>query len=150
MFFIAVLPAFFYLIFRAQEFGSEDAGNGNVAMYVMISMAAYGAVTATTGIGGMAAVERMQWLGSPARAHPLRDEGYVLMKAVVAVVVALIPITLIYLLGVVTDAEGLVGAWVLSALVLVLTGAAVFALYGLVFGLAFRPRQLSALPAVRW
>ncbi len=138
MFFIAVLPAFFYLIFgAAQEFGSEDAGNGNVAMYVMISMAAYGAVTATTGIGGMAAVERMQGWGRQLGLTPLRDEGYVLMKAVVAVVVASIPITLIYLLGVVTDAEGSVGAWVLSALV-VLTGAAVFALYGLVFGLAFR------------
>ena len=57
MFFIAVLPAFFYLIFgAAQDFSDESAGNGNVAMYIMISMAAYGAVTATAGIGGMAAV----------------------------------------------------------------------------------------------
>ncbi len=138
MFFIAVLPAFFYLIFgAAQVFSSEDAGNGNVAMYVMISMAAYGAVTATTGIGGMAAVERMQGWGRQLGLTPLRDSGYVLMKAVVAVVVAAIPITLIYLLGILTAAEGSVGAWLLSALV-VLAGAAVFALYGLVFGLAFR------------
>ncbi len=138
MFFIAVLPAFFYLIFgAAQEYGSEDAGNGNVAMYVMISMAAYGAVTATTGIGGMAAVERMQGWGRQLGLTPLRDSGYVLMKAVVAVVVAAIPITLIYLLGIATDAEGSVGAWLLSALI-VLAGASVFALYGLVFGLAFR------------
>ncbi len=138
MFFIAVLPAFFYLIFgAAQVFSSEDAGNGNVAMYVMISMAAYGAVTATTGIGGMAAVERMQGWGRQLGLTPLRDSGYVLTKAVVAVVVAAIPITLIYLLGVLTAAEGSVGAWLLSALV-VLAGAAVFALYGLVFGLAFR------------
>ena len=138
MFFIAVLPAFFYLIFgAAQESSSEDAGNGNVAMYVMISMAAYGAVTATTGIGGMAAVERMQGWGRQLGLTPLRDSGYVLMKAVVAVAVAAIPITLIYLLGVLTDAEGSVGAWLLSALI-VLAGAAVFALYGLVFGLALR------------
>ena len=100
MFFIAVLPAFFYLIFgAAQGASSEDAGNGNVAMYVMISMAAYGAVTATTGIGGMAAVERMQGWGRQLGLTPLPDSGYVLMKAVVAVVVAAIPITLIYLLG---------------------------------------------------
>jgi len=138
MFFIAVLPAFFYLIFgAAQESSSEDAGNGNVAMYVMISMAAYGAVTATTGIGGMAAVERMQGWGRQLGLTPLRDRSYVLMKAVVAVAVAAIPITLIYLLGVLTDAEGSVGAWLLSALI-VLAGAAVFALYGLVFGLALR------------
>jgi ABC-2 type transport system permease protein len=59
------------------------------------------------------------------------------MKAVVAVVVAAIPITLIYLLGVLTGAEGSGGAWLLSALI-VLAGAAVFALYGLAFGLALR------------
>ncbi len=138
MFFIAVLPGFFYLIFgAAQEFGREDAGNGNVTMHVMISMAAYGAVTATTGIGGMAAVERMQGWGRQLGLTPLRDSGFVLMKAVVAVVVAAIPITLIYLLGVLTGAEGSGGAWLLSALI-VLAGAAVFALYGLAFGLALR------------
>jgi len=137
MFFIAVLPAFFYLIFgAAQEFGSEDAGNGNVTMHVMISMAAYGAVTATTGIGGMAAVERMQGWGRQLGLTPLRDSSYVLMKAV-AVVVAAIPITLIYLLGILTGAEGSGGAWLLSALIVV-AGASAFALYGLVFGLALR------------
>lgn len=95
MFFIAILPGFFYLIFgAAQSFGSEDAGNGNVTMYVMISMAAYGAVMATSGIGGMAAVERMQGWGRQLGLTPLRDSGFVLMKAVVAV--AAIPIALIY------------------------------------------------------
>ena len=138
MFFIAILPAFFYLIFgAAQTFGSDDVGNGNVTMYIMISMAAYGAVTATSGIGGMAAVERMQGWGRQLGLTPLRDSGFVLMKATVAVVVAAIPITLIYLLGSLTGAEGSGGAWALSALV-VLVGAAVFAVYGLVFGLAFR------------
>ena len=138
MFFIAVLPGFFYLILgAARESSSTDVGNGNVALYVMISMAAYGAVTATTGIGGMAAVERMQGWGRQLGLTPLADGGYVLMKAFVAVVVAAIPIALIYLLGLLTDAEGSVGAWLLSALI-VLAGAAVFALYGLVFGLALR------------
>ena len=138
MFFIAILPAFFYLIFgAAQTFGSDDVGNGNVTMYIMISMAAYGAVTATAGIGGMAAVERMQGWGRQLGLTPLRDSGFVLMKATVAVVVAAIPITLIYLLGSLTGAKGSGSAWALSALV-VLVGAAVFALYGLVFGLAFR------------
>ncbi len=138
MFFIAVLPAFFYLVFgAAQEFSGQDAGNGNVGMYVMISMAAYGAVVATTGVGGMAAVERMQGWGRQLGLTPLRDGSYVLMKAAVGVTVAAVPITLIYLLGMLTDAEGSVGAWLLSA-VIALGGASVFALYGLVFGLAFR------------
>ena len=138
MFFIAVLPAFFYLIFGAsQEFSAENAGNGNVGMYVMISMAAYGAVTATSGIGGMAAVERMQGWGRQLGLTPLRDTSYVQIKAGVAVAVAAIPILSIYLLGVLTDAEGSASAWLLSAAI-VLVGSVMFALYGLVFGLAFR------------
>ena len=73
-----MLPAFFYLIFGARRsYSTEDAGNGNVAMLIMISMAAYGAVTATTGIGGEAAVERMQGWGRQLGLTPLRDSSYV-------------------------------------------------------------------------
>lgn len=138
MFFIAVLPAFFFLIFgAAQEYGSQSAGNGNVTLYVMISMAAYGAVTATVGVGGVAAVERLQGWGRQLGLTPLSDGGFVLVKAAVAVVVATVPIGVIYLLGALTGAEGAASTWLLSALVVV-AGAGVFALWGLVFGLAFR------------
>jgi ABC-2 type transport system permease protein len=138
MFFTAGLPAFFYLIFgAASPFGSEDVGNGNVSMYIMISMAAYGAVTATTGVGGIAAVERMQGWGRQLGLTPLQDSSYVAMKALVALVIAAVPVTLIYFLGAVSDAEGSATAWLVSGL-LVLLGASVFAVYGLLAGLAFR------------
>ncbi|GAA1148739.1 ABC transporter permease [Ornithinicoccus hortensis] len=138
MFFIAILPAFFYVIFGAvQQYSEQSAGNGNVGLYIMISMAAYGAVTATVGVGGMAAVERMQGWGRQLGLTPMQDSQYVATKALVALVIAAIPIGLIYLLGYLTGAEGTVSAWLLSGLV-VLVGAAVFAVYGLCFGLAFR------------
>lgn len=138
MFFTAILPAFLYIIFGAsQSFSGERIGNGNVAMYVMISMAAYGAVTATVGIGGMAAVERMQGWGRQLGLTPMPDWSYVMSKALVALTIALIPIGLVYLLGYFTGAEGTARAWIFSALIVV-AGASVFALYGLVFGLAFR------------
>ncbi|MGH3457995.1 ABC transporter permease [Aeromicrobium sp.] len=138
MFFIAVLPAFFFVLFgAAQDFSDENAGNGNVAMYIMVSMAAYGAVTATTGIGGMAAVERMQGWGRQLGLTPLADSSYVAMKAGVALVIATVPVALIYLLGALTSAEGSATAWALSV-ALVLLGAGVFAIYGLAVGLAFR------------
>ncbi len=137
MFFIVVLPAFFYLIFgAAQEYSKQDAGNGNVAMLIMISMAAYGAATATTGIGGRAAVERMQGWGRQLGLTPLRDFSFVSMKTVLAVIIGSVPIVLTYLLGVLTGAEGTVATWALSALALVL-GAIVWALYGLCAGLLF-------------
>ena len=56
MFFVVGLPAFMYVLFGASAgYSQENAGNGNVALYVMISMAAYGAVTATTSVAGSAA-----------------------------------------------------------------------------------------------
>lgn len=138
MFFIALLPAFFYLIFgAAQDFGDETFGNGNVTMYIMVSMAAYGAVTATTGLGGMAAVERMQGWGRQLGLTPMGDGHYVAIKALVSVAIAAIPVTLIYVLGWFTGAEGSWQAWLISAVV-VMVGATVFALWGLAFGLAFR------------
>ncbi len=138
LFFIAILPAFFYLIFgAAQDYGSESAGNGNVAFFILVSMAAYGAVTATVGIGGMAAVERMQGWGRQLGLTPLRDRGFVAVKATLAVLVALLPIALIAALGVATGAEATARAWTLS-LTAVIVGAGVFALFGLCAGLAFR------------
>ena len=50
---------FFYVIFGSTVDARTVIGNGNVAMYIMIAMAAYGAVTATTSIGGQAATERL-------------------------------------------------------------------------------------------
>jgi ABC-2 type transport system permease protein len=138
MFFTAGLPAFMYVIFGASpDYGDEPVRDGNVAMWVMIAMAAYGAVSATTGIGGMAAVERMQGWGRQLGLTPLTDAGYVRVKAATALTIAAIPVALVYTIGALTGAEAPLSVWVISAAVL-LVGASTFALYGLSFGLAFR------------
>lgn len=138
LFFIAVLPAFMYVVFgAAQTFGKEDIGRGNVALYIMISMAVYGAVTATVSVGGSSAVERMQGWGRQLGLTPLRDTGYVATKAVLAMVIACIPIALIYAIGVFSGAKGDLWVW-FAAAGITLFAACLFALYGLVFGLAFK------------
>jgi ABC-2 type transport system permease protein len=138
LFFTAVLPAFFFLIFGTTVESKEATiGNGNIAMYVMISMAAYGAVTATTSTGGQAAMERMQGWGRQLGLTPMKDSQYVAIKALLAMVVACIPILLIFALGAWTGASGSTMAWVESGLIL-LGGSAVFALYGILIGTAFR------------
>ena len=138
LFFTAGLPVFFYLIFgAAMSWGSESVGNGNVSMLIMASMAAYGAVSAAVGLGGMAAVERMQGWGRQLGLTPLADRDYIGVKVSLAVLVTMIPIGLVFLAGFLTGAAGTARAWVLSGLILV-AGAAVFALYGLLFALAFR------------
>lgn len=137
LFFIIVLPAFLFMIFgTSKDYAGESVGNGNVGMAIMIAMAAYGAVTATVGIGGRAAVERSQGWGRQLGLTPLRDSSFVTVKVALAATIALAPIALIYALGVWTGAEGDGIAWVLSALIVVI-GSLIFALYGLCFGLAF-------------
>ena len=138
LFFTAGLPAFLYVIFGASpDYGDEPVRDGNVAMWIMIAMAGYGAVTATTGIGGMVAVERMQGWGRQLGLTPLTDAGYVRVKAATALTIAAIPIALVYAIGAVTGAEAPLSVWAISAATL-LVGATTFALYGLSFGLAFR------------
>ena len=138
LFFTIVLPGFLFLIFgTSSSYSDVVVGNGNVGMSIMIAMAAYGAVTATVGIGGMAAVERAQGWGRQLGLTPMRDSSFVRVKVALASMLALGPIALVYLLGAITGAEGSASAWILSIAVLVV-GSLVFALYGLCFGLLFR------------
>lgn len=137
-FFIAVLPVMLYIIFGVtQDFGEDSAGNGNVAMYIMVSMAIYGAIIATTTIGGGAAVERFQGWGRQLGLTGMSNTGFVLHKTVVAVIIAIVPIGLVYLAGFLTGAEAPARVWGLTAL-LCLLGAAAFSIYGMIFGLLFR------------
>lgn len=135
MFFIVGLPTFMFLVFGL---GSDDpVGSGNVAMYVMISMAAYGAVTATTGVAGSAATEQVMGWGRQLGLTPMRPLAFVAAKAGIAMVVALMPVALIFGIGAATGARGDAGDWVLAA-VLVWLGSALFAIYGLAMSLVFR------------
>jgi ABC-2 type transport system permease protein len=135
MFFIVGLPTFMFVVFGL---GSQDAvGSGNVAMYVMISMAAYGAVTATTGVAGSAATEQVMGWGRQLGLTPMRPIGFVAVKAGVAMSVALMPVTLIFAIGAVTGARGDWSDWLLAAAIVWL-GSALFAIYGLAICLVFR------------
>lgn len=49
LFFTAGMPLFMYLVFGAsRSYGAGTAGHGNLAAHVMISMALYGAISATS------------------------------------------------------------------------------------------------------
>ncbi|WP_246849966.1 ABC transporter permease [Nocardioides xinjiangensis] len=135
MFFIVGLPTFMYLVFGL---GSQDpVGSGNVAMYVMISMACYGAVTATTGVAGSAATEQVMGWGRQLGLTPMRPLAFVAVKAALAMVVAALPVALIFAIGAATGARGAWSDWLTSAVV-VWAGSALFAVYGLAVCLVLR------------
>ncbi|WP_246861485.1 ABC transporter permease [Nocardioides sp. SYSU D00065] len=135
MFFVVGLPTFMYFVFGL---GSEDpVGTGNVAMYVMISMAAYGAVTATTSVAGSATTEQVMGWGRQLGLTPMRPLAFVAAKAAVAMSVAAVPVALIFAIGAATGARGDWRDWTLAAAVVWL-GSALFAIYGLAVCLVFR------------
>ena len=142
MFFVVGLPTFMYLVFGI---GSDDpVGSGNVGMYVMISMAAYGAVTATTSVAGSAATEQVMGWGRQLGLTPMRPLAFVAAKAGVAMSVAAVPVLAIFAIGAATGARGDWSDWVLSG-ALVWLGSALFAVYGLAVCLAFRGHNAAGI-----
>lgn len=135
MFFTVVLPAFMYVVFGLGS--DEEYGSGDVAFYIMVSLACYGATTATTTVVGSAALEQQLGWGRQLALTPLRPIGFVAMKAAVAMLVAAVAVALIYLMGALTGATAPASDWVVSALVVWL-GSAMFAAYGLAISLNFR------------
>ncbi len=135
MFFIVGLPAFMYLVFGLG--GGERVGSGNVAMYVMVSMAAYGAVSATTGVAGSAVLERTLGWGRQLALTPMRPLTFVAVKTAIAMVIAAVPIALIFAIGAATGARGTTSDWLLAGLIVWL-GSSLFAIYGLAVVLMFR------------
>src|SRR5690625_4198708 len=138
-FFVVILPAAMYLMFGvAMDQGELPAGSGNVSAYVMTSMAVYGAVIATTAMAGSAAVERNMGWGRQLNMTGLTEANYILGKMLMALLMAISPILIVYVVGAATGAQfDSLGHWLASA-ALCLVVAIPFSLYGLAFALLFR------------
>jgi ABC-2 type transport system permease protein len=109
MFFTVALPTFLFFVFGMGD--DEVYGSANVAMYVMVSMAAYGAVTATTTVAGVAATEQTMGWGRQVSLTPLPSLAFVAIKTAVAMLVAAVPIALIYAIGAATGSSGNAFDW---------------------------------------
>lgn len=146
VFFIAVLPTAMYLMFGAMtSFGEFAAGDGNVKGSIMVSMAVYGAVVATTNIAGSAAVEQSRGWGRLLAMTSMSPARYVAAKVLVALAMAVLPVVFLFAVGYATGARvGSLADWA-ATFALTVGCSTVFALYGLAFGLLFRSE--SALGA---
>ncbi|HSU01583.1 MAG TPA: ABC transporter permease [Nocardioides sp.] len=142
MFFIVALPAFLFFVFGMGD--DEVYGSADVAMYVMVSMAAYGAVTATTTVAGAAATEQTMGWGRQVALTPLSPLAFVAIKTGVAMTVAAVPIALIYAIGAATGSSGNAVDWLASAGIVWL-GSALFAVYGLAICLVFKGENAAGI-----
>ncbi|MBT0770850.1 ABC transporter permease [Kineosporia sp. J2-2] len=127
--FLLVMPPVFFLLFGHDYRDSDPAAFA----YVMVSMAVYGSMIATTSIGAQVSVERAQGWTRQLRLTPLRPTGYVLTKVGAALILGVVPIGIVLGVGAFMGAQLSAGEWV-SVAVLSWFCSLVFAAFGLFIG----------------
>src|SRR3954451_23787912 len=132
--FTLVLPAVFFLLFGTNASSKhETVGGGNVTGYIMVSMAVYGAMLATTSGGAMVSVERAAGWSRQLRLTPLQPVAYVAVKLVLAMIIGLASVVVTFVVGSLAGAKLPVHAWIECGL-LAWIWALVFAAFGLFMG----------------
>ena len=136
--FAIIFPVFFFLLFGLNSaYALKSAGpgsHGNVSAFIMISMALYGAVLATTSGGAMVSIERAAGWSRQLRLTPLSPTAYIAIKVLTAMVLGLASVVVVYAVGALSGKPSMSGyLWVVTA-ICVWVGSLVFAAFGLFMG----------------
>ena len=92
--FTLLLPTGLFLAFSGSSSGGDQTvGAGNVAAYVMVSMALYGAALTTASAGSSVALERSLGWSRQLRLTPLSPVAYVAVKATCALALGAVAVT---------------------------------------------------------
>ena len=137
--FAIIFPVVFFLAFGLNKaYANQSAGpgsHGNVSAFVMISMALYGAVLATTSGGAMVSIERAAGWSRQLRLTPLSPVAYIVIKVLTAMVLGLASVVVVYVVGGLTGKPSMpMYLWVVTA-ACVWVGSLVFAAFGLFMGI---------------
>ena len=134
LFFTLVFPAGLFFAFGGTKGWNDDAGHGNVAAYIMVSMALYAAALTAASTGAMVAMERAMGWSRQLRLTPLSPVVYISMKALVALVMGAVAVTVVNVAGIVQGKPDMpVGIWVACAALAILC-TLVFAALGVFVG----------------
>jgi ABC-2 type transport system permease protein len=130
-----VIPVVFFLVFGiGQTYDNQHVGYGNVAAFVMISLALYGAVLATTFGGALVSIERAQGWSRQLRLTPLSPVAYIAIKVLTALVLGAVSVAGVYIAGAITGKPSMsVGLWIGTGFS-VWVGSLLFAAFGLFLG----------------
>jgi ABC-2 type transport system permease protein len=130
-----VVPVVFFLLFGLNKtYDTLKYGHGNVAAEVMVSLALYGAVLATTFCGAMVSIERAQGWSRQLRLTPLSPVAYIVMKIMTALVLGACSVAGVYIAGVITNKASMsTGLWIATGFS-VWIGSLLFAAFGLFLG----------------
>ncbi|HXW88382.1 MAG TPA: ABC transporter permease [Streptosporangiaceae bacterium] len=130
-----VLPVVFFLLFGLNKaYALDKDGHGNVSAFVMISLALYGAVIATTFAGAMVSMERAQGWSRQLRLTPLSPVAYIAIKILTALTLGACSVAAVNIAGLVTHKASMpVGLWIATGFS-VWIGSLLFAAFGLFLG----------------
>lgn len=132
--FTFVMPPVFFLLFGTNGVSKrESIGNGNVTAYILVSMAVYGAMLATTSGGAMVSIERAAGWSRQLRLTPLKPVAYIAVKLVLAMIIGAVAVAVTFAVGSFSGARMPVHAWPECGL-LAWACALVFAAFGLFMG----------------
>jgi ABC-2 type transport system permease protein len=134
LFFALVFPAGLFFAIGGSTGWQEKAGYGNVAAYIMVSMALYGGALIAAASGASVATERALGWSRQLRLTPLNPAVYISMKAMVALVMGAVAIAVVNLAAIFQGrAEMPTDRWIACAL-LTLACTIVFAALGVFVG----------------
>ncbi len=134
LFFSMVFPGALFLAIGSGAGWDDRAGNGNVAAYILVSMALYGAALTAASGGAMVATERALGWSRQLRLTPLNPGVYIAMKGLLALVLGAVAISVVNAVGIVQGRASMpVHVWVGCA-VLTLLCTMVFAALGVFVG----------------
>jgi ABC-2 type transport system permease protein len=132
--FTFVFPAALFLAIGSGSGTNQSVGHGNVAAYIMVSMALYGAALTAAAGGAMVATERAMGWSRQLRLTPLHPAVYISMKALIALILGAVAIAVVNVVGVLQNRAVMPAhVWVECA-VLTLVCTMVFAALGVFVG----------------
>ncbi len=132
--FTFVFPAALFLAIGSGSGTNDSVGHGNVAAYIMVSMALYGAALTAAAGGAMVATERAMGWSRQLRLTPLHPAVYISMKALIALILGAVAIAVVNVVGVLQNRAVMPAhVWVECA-VLTLVCTMVFAALGVFVG----------------
>lgn len=137
MIFTLIFPVVMFVFIASTIPAKEDSmapALANVGAYIMVSMALYGAIMATTAAGASVSIERACGWSRQLRLTPLRPTAYILTKMLAALLVGILATGVTFAAGALTGRAHMPAqAWIESGLIVVV-GSLVFAALGLFMG----------------
>ncbi|RBQ14272.1 ABC transporter permease [Spongiactinospora rosea] len=138
------LPVVFFLV-MSEVFGDMDIRGIDMSRYMMLSMAAFGAMSVSIAVGTRVGRERLAGWNRQLRLTPLPGWSYVVSKVIVALALVLPTTLLIFLAGLALKGVSLTAGQWLGATLAVWLGALPFGVIGLAIGLSVRPDSADGL-----